>query len=72
MDGLRSAGGVRTWESGTWWWAIGRSASSTTSPSTGMLPVDDTALAVTDTGGPGIPIVYLNGHVATQGYWRRS
>jgi pimeloyl-ACP methyl ester carboxylesterase len=36
----------------------------------GMLPVDDTALAVTDTGGPGIPVVYLNGHTATQGYWR--
>ncbi|MEV4247372.1 alpha/beta hydrolase [Streptosporangium canum] len=36
-----------------------------------MLPVDDTALAVTDTGGPGIPVVYLNGHTATQGYWRR-
>jgi hypothetical protein len=26
------------------------------------LPVDDTALAVTDTGGPGIPVVYLNGN----------
>lgn len=38
---------------------------------TGMLPVDDTALAVTDTGGRGIPVVYLNGHTATQGYWRR-
>ncbi|MEV0386830.1 alpha/beta hydrolase [Nonomuraea sp. NPDC050643] len=35
-----------------------------------MLPVDDTALAVTDTGGPGIPVLYLNGHTATQGYWR--
>ncbi|WP_438484916.1 alpha/beta fold hydrolase [Streptomyces sp. S186] len=45
--------------------------SAARSPWTGMLPVDDTALAVTDTGGPGIPIVYLNGHVATQGYWRR-
>jgi hypothetical protein len=30
-----------------------------------MVPIDDTALAVTDTGGPGIPVVYLNGHVAT-------
>ncbi|MEU7748681.1 alpha/beta hydrolase [Nonomuraea sp. NPDC049158] len=38
---------------------------------TGMMPVDDTALAVTDTGGRGIPVVYLNGHTATQGYWRR-
>ncbi|MBB6352086.1 pimeloyl-ACP methyl ester carboxylesterase [Nonomuraea muscovyensis] len=38
---------------------------------TGMMPVDDTALAVTDTGGPGIPVVYCNGQFATQGYWRR-
>ncbi|MFI6575213.1 alpha/beta fold hydrolase [Nocardiopsis sp. NPDC050513] len=38
---------------------------------TGMVPVDDTALAVTDTGGPGAPVVYLNGQFATQGYWRR-
>ncbi|MEV0562173.1 alpha/beta hydrolase [Dactylosporangium sp. NPDC050588] len=38
---------------------------------TGMIPVDDTALAATDTGGPGIPVVYLNGQFATQGYWRR-
>lgn len=37
---------------------------------TGMVPVDDTALAVTDTGGTGIPVVYLNGQFATQGYWR--
>ncbi|MDP9798655.1 pimeloyl-ACP methyl ester carboxylesterase [Catenuloplanes nepalensis] len=37
----------------------------------GMVPVDDTALAVTDTGGAGIPAVYLNGQFATQGYWRR-
>jgi hypothetical protein len=32
---------------------------------TGVVPVDDTALAVTDTGGPGIPVVYLNGQFAT-------
>ena len=38
---------------------------------TGMVPVDDTVLAVTDTGGSGIPVVYLNGQFATQGYWRR-
>ncbi|WP_433315360.1 alpha/beta fold hydrolase [Micromonospora sp. CA-269861] len=38
---------------------------------TGMVSVDDTALAVTDTGGPGIPVVYLNGQFATQGYWKR-
>ncbi|RLU99271.1 alpha/beta hydrolase [Streptomyces griseocarneus] len=50
------------------------STSSTGSHSsqwTGMVPVDDTALAVTDTGGPGIPVLYLNGQFATQGYWRR-
>ncbi|MDP9847707.1 alpha/beta fold hydrolase [Streptosporangium lutulentum] len=47
------------------------STSSIDATWTGMVPVDDTALAVTDTGGPGIPVVYLNGHVATQGYWRR-
>jgi pimeloyl-ACP methyl ester carboxylesterase len=38
---------------------------------TGLVPVDDTALAVTDTGGTGIPVVYLNGQFATQGYWQR-
>ncbi len=38
---------------------------------TGMVPVDDTALAVTDTGGRGILIIYLNGQFATQRYWRR-
>ena len=47
------------------------SMSSNTSKWTGMVPVDDTALAVTDTGDPGIPVVYLNGQFATQGYWRR-
>ncbi|WP_039794247.1 alpha/beta fold hydrolase [Nocardia araoensis] len=47
------------------------STSSTTSKWTGMVPVEDTALAVTDTGGPGIPVVYCNGQFATQGYWRR-
>jgi pimeloyl-ACP methyl ester carboxylesterase len=46
-------------------------ASSTHSTWTGMVPVDDTALAVTDTGGPGLPVVYLNGQFATQGYWRQ-
>ncbi|MDX3077658.1 alpha/beta fold hydrolase [Streptomyces sp. NPDC088354] len=49
-----------------------KNSSSSTSPQwTGMVPVDDTALAVTDSGGPGIPVVYLNGQFATQGYWRR-
>lgn len=47
------------------------STSPTGSQWTGMVPVDDTALAVTDTGGPGVPVVYLNGQFATQGYWRR-
>ncbi len=31
---------------------------------TGMVAIGDTALAVTDTGGPGIPVLYVNGHVA--------
>ncbi|MGW6897417.1 hypothetical protein ACWGF2_12335 [Streptomyces sp. NPDC054919] len=35
------------------------STSSAGSKWTGMAPVDDSALAVTDTGGPGIPVVYL-------------
>jgi pimeloyl-ACP methyl ester carboxylesterase len=47
------------------------STSPASSHWTGMVPVDDTALAVTDTGGPGISVVYLNGQFATQGYWRR-
>ncbi|WP_327148251.1 alpha/beta fold hydrolase [Nocardia sp. NBC_01329] len=44
---------------------------STFSKWTGMVAVDDTALAVTDTGGSGIPVVYLNGQFATQGYWKK-
>ncbi|PUB22297.1 pimeloyl-ACP methyl ester carboxylesterase [Promicromonospora sp. AC04] len=48
------------------------STSSTDSTWTGMVPVEDTALAVTDTGGSGIPVVYLNGQFATQGYWRHT
>src|SRR6516162_81385 len=47
------------------------STSPASSNWTGMVPVDDTALGVTDTGGPGIPVVYLNGQFATQGYWRQ-
>ncbi len=35
-----------------------------------MVPVEDTALAVTDTRGPGRPIVYLNGSYADQSHWR--
>ncbi|NNH72859.1 alpha/beta fold hydrolase [Nocardia uniformis] len=36
-----------------------------------MLPVEDTALAVTDTGGTGIPVVYLNGSYASQKHWKQ-
>lgn len=36
-----------------------------------MVAIEDTALAVTDTGGDGVPVLYLNGQFATQGYWRR-
>lgn len=35
-----------------------------------MLSVDDTALAITDTGGSGRPVVYLNGAYASQKAWR--
>lgn len=38
---------------------------------TGMIPVDDTELSCTDTGGTGIPLIYLNGQFATQNYWRK-
>ncbi|MFJ9775647.1 alpha/beta fold hydrolase [Kitasatospora sp. NPDC101157] len=38
---------------------------------TRMLPVEDTALAVTDTGGDGRPVLYLNGSYCTQKDWRR-
>jgi hypothetical protein len=34
-----------------------------------MLPVDDTVLAVTDTGGPRRPVAYLNGAYASQRPW---
>ncbi|WP_175412738.1 alpha/beta fold hydrolase [Streptomyces sp. TRM64462] len=42
----------------------------TNSPWSGMVPVDDTALAVTDTGGTGTPVVYLNGAYASQRHWK--
>jgi pimeloyl-ACP methyl ester carboxylesterase len=46
--------------------------SATVTPNwTGRVPVDDTALSVTDSGGAGTPVIYLNGQFATQGYWRR-
>lgn len=35
-----------------------------------MVPVDDTRLAVTDTGGSGVPVVYLNGSYTSQSGWR--
>lgn len=37
---------------------------------TGMVSVDDTALAVADAGGSGRPVVYLNGSYADQRPWR--
>ncbi len=36
-----------------------------------MVGVDDTALSVTDTRGPGRPVLYLNGSYASQRSWRR-
>ncbi|KON73349.1 hypothetical protein M768_10435 [Cellulosimicrobium cellulans F16] len=38
---------------------------------TGLVPVDDTALAVSDSGGDGLPLLYCNGQFATQRYWKR-
>jgi pimeloyl-ACP methyl ester carboxylesterase len=35
-----------------------------------MVSFEDTALAVTDTGGTGVPVVYLNGSFADQKHWR--
>jgi pimeloyl-ACP methyl ester carboxylesterase len=37
----------------------------------GLLPVGDSALWVSDTGGTGLPVVYLNGAYADQSPWRR-
>ncbi|MFF9642853.1 alpha/beta fold hydrolase [Kitasatospora aureofaciens] len=37
----------------------------------GTVQVDDTALAVTDTGGSGTAVVYLNGSYADRSHWRR-
>ncbi len=37
---------------------------------TGMVPIDDTALYVRATGGPGRPVIYLNGSYASQRHWR--
>lgn len=38
---------------------------------TGRLPFEDTELAVTDTGGSGIPVIYLNGQFSTQFHWKK-
>jgi pimeloyl-ACP methyl ester carboxylesterase len=48
-----------------------KSNSQVHQPWTGMLPVDDTALFATDTGGTGIPLIYLNGQFAIQKYWSK-
>lgn len=37
---------------------------------TRRIPVDDTELFVRDTGGTGVPVVYLNGAYADQSHWR--
>lgn len=42
----------------------------TNAPWSGMIPVDDTALWTTDTGGSGRPVVYLNGSYADLKHWR--
>lgn len=36
----------------------------------GFMPVDDTELFITDTGGSGQAIIYLNGSYANQGHWK--
>lgn len=45
-------------------------ADPTTPAWTGTVPVDDTALAAADTGGPGHPVLYLNGAYAGRRHWR--
>lgn len=42
----------------------------TNAPWSGMIPIDDTALWTTDTGGSGCPVVYLNGSYADLKHWR--
>lgn len=46
-------------------------SNSATSTWSGMVPVEDTALYVTDTGGDGPAIAYLNGTYADQKHFRR-
>jgi pimeloyl-ACP methyl ester carboxylesterase len=36
----------------------------------GFMPVDDTEIFITDTGGSGKAIIYLNGSYANQGHWK--
>lgn len=40
-------------------------------PWTGSIAIDDTSLFVRDSGGPGQPVVFLNGCYADMGHWRR-
>jgi pimeloyl-ACP methyl ester carboxylesterase len=48
-----------------------RSKKSSITSWSGMVQVEDTALAVVDTGGPGIPVIYLNGSYASKRHWGR-
>jgi hypothetical protein len=48
-----------------------QSQTQTPAPWAGKVPFEDTALAVTDTGGPGTPVIYLNGQFANQSYWKK-
>jgi pimeloyl-ACP methyl ester carboxylesterase len=46
-------------------------ANNTQNPKwSGLIPVEDTQLFVTDTGGSGQTIIYLNGSYANQGHWK--
>jgi pimeloyl-ACP methyl ester carboxylesterase len=47
------------------------SSTSPNAPWKGKVPFEDTALAVTDTGGDGVPVVYLNGQFTTQLHWKK-
>ena len=44
---------------------------TTPTPWTGLVPIEDTALYVRDTGGNGCPVIYLNGSYADQSHWKR-
>ncbi|MFJ9367286.1 alpha/beta fold hydrolase [Nocardia sp. NPDC101769] len=50
---------------------MSNNTASANSTWTGMVAVEDTALAVTDTGGNGVPVVYLNGSYASQKHWKK-